>query len=148
MKQTQLLLIFSLFLLLLFSCTPQEKENFDRSVSVFFLGLFQVFNIVLFGISSFILCLLGTTSQKKLLKIIGGCLLAVFVLFGALGLLAVLEERPRHNTVYILFVFEFMIVATNIVLLFVPLKKTISDARLTDNRQRFEADNQNDLIDF
>lgn len=148
MKQTQQLLLFSALLLILFSCTEAEKVNADRAINVFFLGLFQVFNIVLFGVSSFILCLLGMTNNKKTLKIIGGALLGMFTLFALLGLMAVLDQRPRSGTIYILFLFEFFIIGANVVFLSLKPKGSVSTGIHSGTTHRVDSDDQNDLLDF
>lgn len=148
MKQLQQLLLFSVLILLLFSCTEAGKTDVNRAINVFFLGLFQVLNIILFGVSSFILCLLGMTNNKKNLKIIGGALLGMFTLFALLGLMAVLNQRPKNGTIYVLFLFEFFILGANVVFLSLKPKASASTGMHSGTTHRIESDDQNDLIDF
>lgn len=146
MKQTtKHFFLFLVIALVLISCTEAGKRDVDRAVNVFFLGLFQVFNIVLFGISSFILCLLGMTNGKVVLKRIGLVLLILFGLFMLLGLVAVMEQQPKHATVYVLFLFEVAIIGTNVVLLIMKPKGKNSQALYESHR---DSGKENDLIDF
>lgn len=150
MKQTtQHFLLLLVMALLLFSCQDTEARDINRAVNVFFLGLFQVFNILLFGISSFVLCLLGMTNNKVILKRIGLILMVVFGIFMLLGLTAVIEQNPKHGTIYVLFLFEFAIIGTNIIFLVLKPKGS-SSSSLTNTLHDSSSGSgrENDLIDF
>lgn len=118
------ILFFTFITIFLISCNNGAKQEMNRAVEVFFLGVLQVLNMSLFGISSLVLCILSITSTKPVFKILGGILLGIFFLFMSLGLMAVTRANPKHFDIYILFILEIvMIIAAFICLLIKPKNK-------------------------
>lgn len=121
----QQLALVALLAALLISCNAQNNADVNRAVAVFFLGVLQVINLILFGSTALVLCIVSANSAKPIYKVLGGVFLGIFAIFTLLGFLAVTAEKPRHFDIYILFIVEFlMILIAFIFVLKKPSKKS------------------------
>lgn len=104
---------------LLVSCRANQA-NVDRAVGVFFIGVLQVINMIIFGIAGLIMCIVSSTSNKQIYKILGWIFFGIFSLFTVMGFMALTEIGPRHNEIYVIFMME---AAMMIISLIFVLKK-------------------------
>ena len=125
---------------LLSSCTPSERDEFNKSVGVFFLGLFQVINMFLLGVPALIFSIISATNQKSVLRILGIIFLAVFSILAMIGFISVLRAEPKHFDVYYLFLFELVMLIGSILCLVISFGKK-------DNNNDPDAKLYNDLLD-
>jgi len=105
MKNTLLLLLCALAFI---GCTPESRDNFNDSVSVFFLGVFQVVNIILVGLPGLILSIVAAVRGNKIVRTMGLIFIIGFLLFGTWGFVEVNNVGPRRSDIYIIFIIEFL----------------------------------------
>jgi len=123
MKKIALLLLLTGILV---ACKNSSKENFDRAVEVFFLGVLQVINLILFGVTALVFSIISATNSKPVFKTLGAVFLGIFTVFMIMGFLAVTRAQPRHFDIYIIFTVEaVMIIVAFICVLIKPKKSTV-----------------------
>lgn len=83
---------------------------------------FQVMNILIFGVTSFVLCLVAMINRSKRMKRFGLVFLSLFALLGLLGLLKMVTQHPETDRLYTVFKVEFFMIATCVV--FLAIKRT------------------------
>lgn len=79
------------------------------------MGVLQVANIILFGIAALVLCIVGSTSTKPTLRTVGAVFLGLFSFFTLLGLVKVIDLKPRHMDIFTIFFLEFIIITISLV---------------------------------
>lgn len=120
--------ILSLFIYLC-SCTPSANRDAERAMGVFFLGVLQVINIIIFGVGAVIFSVLSATNVKPIFKVLGWMFLSLFTLFVLIGLINVLELNPKHFDVFIIFFMEAAMIIVSLIFVIrkpVPQKSTNS----------------------
>jgi len=105
------------------SCQERNNDNFNRVVEVFFLGVLQVINMIIFGVASLIFCIISGTNSKQIYKVLGGVFLGIFSLFCLIGLVNVIEANPRENQIFIIFLMEFAMIIISLIFVFKKPKK-------------------------
>ena len=109
----QVLILFGLILFTLSCKNPEQARN---AFHVFLIGVLQVINLVLFGVSSIVFSILGFSSGKHGYKIAGGILTGIFFLFTLFTFLGLQEWHPRHYDIYIIFAISLVIAITSLIL--------------------------------
>ena len=102
-------LIIPLLILAISSC--QNPAEADRVFNVFLIGMLQVMNMVVFGVSALIFTLLGYSGRKQGLRITGAILGSLFTLITLLSFLGLQEFHPRHYFIFTIFLIELIMIA-------------------------------------
>jgi quinol-cytochrome oxidoreductase complex cytochrome b subunit len=105
MKNTLLLLLCALTFI---GCTPESRDNFNDSVSVFFLGVFQIVNLIIVGLPGLIMSIAAAVKGNKIVRTLGLIFMIAFVLLGLWGFVEVNNVGPRRPDIYIIFIIEFL----------------------------------------
>lgn len=138
----EIFVIVSLVFLLI-SCSDQAKANADRAIAVFFLGVLQLVNLMLFGVTSIVFSAIGITNPKPVYRILGSVFLGIFSIFTTMGYLAVNAKHPRHFDIYWIFIIEIAVIILCLVLLLKP--KKIKDTRQEDYLDKI-LDDKNEVL--
>lgn len=125
-------LLFIVFMLI--ACHNGSKENVNRAVEVFFLGVLQVINLILFGVSAVVFSAISITSNKPVFKILGGIFLGIFTIFFLMGFFAVSSARPKHFDIYIIFAVEAIMIIVAFICLIIKPKKNIAATTPIQNK--------------
>lgn len=94
-------------MIIMASCNDSNKAEVDRAIQVFFLGVIEVINMLLFGIVSVVFCVLSVTSPKPAFKILGWIFLSIFFLFTMIIFVAVLDHKPKNPQIFFVFLIAF-----------------------------------------
>ena len=96
----------------------QNKAEVDRAVHVFFTGVLQVLNMLVFGVIGLVFSIISHGNGKQGHKVVGGITSGLFALFTVMTFLAVQSYQPRHGTIYILYLFSFVMLGVAAFFLF------------------------------
>jgi len=113
-----LIMLLLCSILFLVSCRGQNNDNFNRAVEVFFLGVLQVINMIIFGVASLVFCVISGTNPKQIFKVLGGVFLGIFSLFSLIGFISVIDANPRENDIFIVFLMEFAMIVISMIFVF------------------------------
>lgn len=102
-------------MIIMASCNDSNKAEVDRAIQVFFLGVLEVINMLLFGIVSVVFCVLSVTSPKQAFKILGWIFLSIFFLFTMIIFVVVIDHKPKNPQIFFVFLIAFGMIVVSLV---------------------------------
>lgn len=129
-KLTNLLLVI-LLTLILSSC--KNNADVERAIETFFVFIIQIVSFILFGISSLVLSIIGSTSKTNTPKIIGSIILGVFTLISIICFAMIIEINPKRDYIFFAFVVDAIFIGVSIFFLTKSKNKIGINAAITDD---------------
>lgn len=139
MNKKKIYRLISLALIVALFSSCRNNREADEAIHIFFIGVLQIINILLFGSTSLIFSILGFTQAKHGLRITGGILTGVFALITLLSFAGLQEWHPRHYLIYTIFGIEFiMLIAAFIFTIKKPVAQVPKPAQQAANQQTLD----------
>jgi len=126
MTSKQKSIIALIFLVIVMTSCRNNREA-ERAIQTFFVFVIQVVSFVLFGISSLVLSIVGSSSKTSTPRIIGIVLLSIFALITTVCFMLIQDINPNRDYIYFAFVVDVVLIGLSIFFLTKP-RKSVSVA--------------------
>jgi len=132
-------LILLVLLLILFSC--KDPKQADKAIEVFFLGVLQVINLILIGVTAMVMCVLAYSNGKEIFRILGWVFLILFSLFTLMGFISVIKLNPRNPEIFYVFIIELIMIV--VCLVFIIIKPNT----IAPSKKQSGKNTENQIVD-
>jgi len=114
----------------------RDNAAAQKAIETFFIFVLQIVSFALFGISSLILSVVGSTAKTSTPKIIGGILLGIFIIITVSCFNEIQRINPKRDYIYIAFVVDALIIGLSIFY----LTKSKKEVEMNDIKSTEELD--------